>query len=280
MSRDPAQFISPMLAITAPMPFDSDEWWYEVKWDGYRALISYIEDLRVYSRHGANLLSRFPDLGQLRDIIPRGTVFDAELVAWFQGKPSFAALQRRESVPHLAMVFDCLYSHQKWHLHEPLHLRREYLQELIPDRQPMVVVSSGLVGQGRELLGEVVEKGLEGVMAKHMMSRYWPGHRVQAWQKFLALRRRWCAVRQVKRLADGHWQWWVGDPSSGSIAARVPAPSRWDPPTGLDHDLTWVSGLWAEIEYREETAGGKFRHARIRQWQNDKLGRDTDHPSQ
>ena len=29
----------PMLAVRRYLPFDDERWWFEVKWDGYRAIV-------------------------------------------------------------------------------------------------------------------------------------------------------------------------------------------------------------------------------------------------
>ncbi len=259
-----------MLAITAEQPFDSPDWWYEVKWDGYRALIHHHDRLRIYSRRGHDLLARYPELQSLEDVIPRHTIVDAELVAWVNGEPSFAALQRCLPVPHLVMAFDCLYSQHRWHLHKPFSQRRAELEDLVPSASKSLVVLTGVLGTGSHLLEAVRQHQLEGVMAKRMDSRYVPGTRVNTWQKFLVTRRQWFDAVAATPLRTGGWQWWIAEPPGGASIARLPAPPGWHPDAPIDANRGGLlpRPIAVEVEYRSRTEGGRLRHAGIRQWRN------------
>ncbi len=261
---DPSQFIAPMLAMTAERPFDSPDWWYEVKWDGYRALIHHQDRLKIFSRRGQDLLAQYPELQHLQDVIPHHTILDAELVAWVDGHPSFSALQRRLVVPHLIMAFDCLYSQQRWLLHEPFSQRRLELEALLPVPNEYLVVPSGVQGTGLNLLQAVKQQHLEGVVAKRLDSRYIPGKRVPSWQKFLITQRAWFETVAITRLKSGGWQWWIADTGGRPPIARLPAPAGWDRVPTEGHLLTHPIAV--QVEYRSRTEGGMLRHARIRQW--------------
>jgi ATP-dependent DNA ligase len=65
-----------MLSRTAPLPLGSG-WSYELKWDGFRAIVSTEDGLRVRSRRGWNMTEMLPELADL----PAGVVLDGELVA-------------------------------------------------------------------------------------------------------------------------------------------------------------------------------------------------------
>lgn len=271
MIRDPTKFIPPMLGVTADTPFDSEDWWFEIKWDGFRAIISHVNELKIFSRRGDNLLKWFPDLVQLQDILPKGMVVDAEVVAWQNGGPSFAALQSRRPVPHLAIAFDCLFSDGQWHLHEPFYRRREYLEQLPFQEHSLFIVSQGVIGHGNDLFQAARAAQLEGVMAKLRSSRYWPGKRVKYWQKFLSMHREWFVVSGIAKLPTGNWQWGLAEEADGPLVAKVMAPTDWNPEL-LDRN---ARALRVEVEFRERTKGGRLRHARIRQWQSN--GMEGDH---
>ena len=49
--------------------------------------------------------------------------------------------------------------------------------------QPRLVFSAGLVGAGRAFYRQVIDRQLEGVVAKRLSSRYLPGRRSEAWLK-------------------------------------------------------------------------------------------------
>ena len=84
----------PMLAIQAT-PFDAEDYLFEVKWDGVRALASVEQDSwSLWGRHGVDYTSRYPELAILRRL-PSGTVVDGELVALDQGRADLPALLRR-----------------------------------------------------------------------------------------------------------------------------------------------------------------------------------------
>jgi len=65
-----------MLSRSGPLP-NGPGWSFEVKWDGFRALVSTEDGLRARSRRGWNMTAALPELGGL----PKGLVLDAELVA-------------------------------------------------------------------------------------------------------------------------------------------------------------------------------------------------------
>ena len=99
----------PMLSRPGPLPHGRG-WSFEVKWDGFRALVSTEDGLRVRSRRGWNMTLALPELARL----PAGLVLDGELVAFNgQGDPHFPLLCRRvlnydRSVPVRLMIFDVL----------------------------------------------------------------------------------------------------------------------------------------------------------------------------
>ena len=61
--------IHPMLATSIDEPFDGDDWLFEIKWDGYRA-VAFIENgkVRLVSRNQNDLTPRYPELKDLPEI--------------------------------------------------------------------------------------------------------------------------------------------------------------------------------------------------------------------
>jgi len=55
----------PMLARTGPLP-SRGRWAYEVKWDGFRALVRAGDDFRVRSRRGWDMTALVPELKVFR----------------------------------------------------------------------------------------------------------------------------------------------------------------------------------------------------------------------
>src|SRR5436190_20256435 len=88
-------FIEPMLAKPGE-PFDSDEFLFEIKWDGFRA-ICYVAGgrYRLIGRRKSDFTAQFPELAPLSGL-PNGSVIDGEIVAMVNGKPDFATLLTRQ----------------------------------------------------------------------------------------------------------------------------------------------------------------------------------------
>src|SRR6266404_2557401 len=128
--------IEPMLARPVPKPPASQDYVYEVKWDGIRALISLDEgELRIQSRGGTDITKQFPEL-----LVPeeafRATsgLFDGEIVCLeTDGRPNFRnvihrmqqktenAIERaRAKYPAVCYLFDCLYLDGRAIVNEPL----------------------------------------------------------------------------------------------------------------------------------------------------------------
>ncbi|MEX1038170.1 MAG: non-homologous end-joining DNA ligase [Acidimicrobiia bacterium] len=188
-----------MLATRWQAPFDDPNWWFEVKWDGYRAVLSHDGQIRARSRRGIDLLEPFPELGTLP--IPEGVVLDGEIVAFDdEGRPSFDRIQKRTGVGGSGtgdrtavnyVVFDVLYQGGEIRTGEPYEDRQEILTGL--DLPSPLVVTEPTRGSGTALYEAVKARGIEGIVAKRSGSRYLPGRRSPDWRK-VSVRRRMRAV--------------------------------------------------------------------------------------
>ena len=189
-------FLRPMLARPS-RPFDSNQYLFEVKWDGIRAL-AFVDHTgyRLVSRHGQELTGAFPELTFLAGL-PPGTVLDGELVVFQQGRPQLSLVQgrkslqaahkirvRSETMPATYIVFDQLFDRHQSLLNQPLDDRRRILRETVArGADAGLVFSDGVIGAGEELYQQVISRQLEGVMAKRLESLYQPGRRSGAWLK-------------------------------------------------------------------------------------------------
>jgi len=84
-----------MLASDANRPPTGEQWAFEVKWDGVRALVQTgAGELRIASRGGENVTARYPELaGLAAELGERRVVLDGEIVAFEDsGRPSFQLL--------------------------------------------------------------------------------------------------------------------------------------------------------------------------------------------
>ena len=180
----------PMLAARGE-PFDSPEFLFEVKWNGVRALAARAEGhWQLWGRDLADYTLRYPELDILGRL-PSGTVLDGELVLLRKGVPDLEAMlarhqlvcpakirQHRQMQAVSYVLFDALYDEGRSLLAEPLYRRRQVLQQLLERlHEPRLVFSEGIVGFGQAFFEQAVAQGQEGIMAKHLASRYLPGRR-------------------------------------------------------------------------------------------------------
>ncbi len=196
MRRTLPSFIEPMLAKPSK-PFDSDDYLFEVKWDGTRALC-FVDSrgVRLMNRRRIDTSARYPDLSFLKQL-PKGTILDGEIIVMKGGMPDFAALQIRDQAqsarkiqmvarahPAIYVAFDLLYDKYKDITPQTLVERRERARKLIKTAaNPRLVMSEGVIGAGRAYFEEVVKRNMEGVVAKQLNSIYRPGKRTNAWLK-------------------------------------------------------------------------------------------------
>lgn len=181
----------PMLATRWPQPFDHPDWWFEVKWDGVRVIVAFDgADVSLRSRRGLRMDDIYPEFTRFR--FDRPTVVDGEIVALGEGgAPSFSLLQQRmnvrgakartlvDQVPLTLMAFDLLH-HGAPLVDEPIEDRWVRLGEIVP---PNMVVSPATREHGQAVFAAVVDRGLEGIVAKKAGSRYKPGTRAEEWRK-------------------------------------------------------------------------------------------------
>ena len=192
------EHIRPMLASAGRLPREDEDWAFEIKWDGVRALVyRRASELRIESRNLNDVSSRYPELralgGQLED---HEIVLDGEIVSFDEGgTPSFERLQRRMHVgspsaaEHLAreipvtlVIFDLLYLDRALTIDLPYSERRALLSELELNGSAWQMPPHH-VGDGRDFLSATAQHGLEGVVAKRLDSPYRPGERVRQWLK-------------------------------------------------------------------------------------------------
>jgi bifunctional non-homologous end joining protein LigD len=168
----------PMLLRSGAIP--SGDYAFEVKWDGFRALVSRNGDFTVRSRRGWNMTALLQDLSDL----PADTVFDGEIVAFENGHPHFPLVCDRllhgdRSVPLTYVIFDVLTLEGEPTLRLPYRERRQLLDGLKLGDGPWFVAET--FEDGEALFAAVCEQGLEGVVAKRQSQPYRPGER--AWVK-------------------------------------------------------------------------------------------------
>jgi DNA ligase D-like protein (predicted ligase)/DNA ligase D-like protein (predicted 3'-phosphoesterase) len=196
----PRSRFQPMLAATAPAPFSDDNWLFEIKWDGVRAIATVGTTVSLRSRNDKELAGHFPELSELLTLAP-GTVLDGEIVVMQGGKPDMQALLPRlqeatpgsSSAPVTYIVFDILRLGTDDLTRLPLTERRRILTSAVREGTH-VVISAPVEGKGEDYYRAAIAQGLEGVMAKRKDSPYEPGVRSGVWLKIRALKTCDCVI--------------------------------------------------------------------------------------
>jgi len=182
-----------MLAGSADSPFNGDDWLFEIKWDGIRAIAYINGDYSLLSRNNRDITAQFPELRELPRLAP-GTVLDGEIVAMAGGKPDIQALLPRVQAgtgkvpagagypPVTYIVFDILEADNKPLTSLPLTERKKILLERVKEGDH-VVISVPIDSNGVDYYNAAVKLGLEGVVAKRKSSPYESGIRSTNWLK-------------------------------------------------------------------------------------------------
>ena len=188
-----------MKASSAETPPVGDDWGYEIKWDGMRIIASLDADgVRLASSNGKDATSSFPELAALEEVVDGfdSLILDGEVVAIDEsGIPNFVRLQQRmhvtdradalrraSSVPVSYAIFDILALNGNDTMRLPFRDRRSLLEGIVGDGSHWRLTELHLHDPDA-LLATVVDRGLEGIMAKQLSSIYQPGKRPASWVK-------------------------------------------------------------------------------------------------
>ena len=311
--------VMPMLATLVSHPIEEEGWIYEVKWDGYRAL-GYMHNgvAEIRSRNNKVFTEKYyPIAGALRDW-GIDAIVDGELVVLLEkGIADFSSMQnwRSEADGHLVYyVFDLLWYDGRDLMNEPLHERREILEELIeklPAGSP-IKLSEQFDTSGKEFFALADKMGLEGIMAKRLDSIYVPDHRSKDWLKIKTEKRQEAviggytrnegtskpfsalllgiyegkrfvsmtpvgtgfSVKQQREILDRLKPLQI-DESPFDVAPEFNKPSRFRP-NPPPADVVWVKPeIVCEISYREKTPDGNIRHPSFKGIREDKKAKEV-----
>jgi bifunctional non-homologous end joining protein LigD len=300
-------FVQPMMAKIAEEPFDSPDWIFEVKLDGYRgvAVFDAAGKPHLWSRNGLPLEKKFPVIAKaLSTVKLRSTILDGEVVAVDKnGVPRFQFLQRYQkqpTAPTLYYVFDVLWYDGEDLTGRPIMDRRRVLEQII---KPAAGVQLGtyLEAEGRALFGLIKQKGMEGIIAKRKASIYRPGARTSDWLKIKARLQQEFVVggftegkgsrQRLGALLLGAYRngklHYFGHSGSGfsekgmDEALRRMNPlsidkSPFDNPPKVKEKIHWIKPkLVCEVEFAEITADEQLRQTTFLGWRDDKQPEDV-----
>lgn len=303
-----------MLATAGPLP-EGPDWAYELKWDGVRVLADVtVGALRLSSRSEQDVTAAYPELLGLADVC-EDALFDGEVVAFTDGRPSFAALQPRmhvrnatqarrlmASTPVTYLVFDLLRLYGVDLTERSYAERRATLERLELESAQWMV--SPAFDDGPATMQAGSEQGMEGVVAKRLTSRYRPGARTPEWVKVRFSHRQEFVVggwergtgertNRIGALVLGYYEndklvyaGQVGSGFSAADLARLSAllgPLRQDvwpfdtpPPPADSRDVEWCAPeMVVDVEFAEWTPGGRLRFPTFQGLRDDKDPREV-----
>lgn len=166
-------------------PFGHPDWFFELKYDGFRAL-AYVDGggAKLVSRRNLQY-RRFDDLAsQLSlEVNADDVVLDGEIVKLDDaGRPIFLDLMRRRG-PFCFVAFDLLAVNGRDVRNLSLVVRKRILREIVPKESRTILFAKHVARRGRELFAAVCEQDLEGVVAKWKDAPYNPAAVPLSWIK-------------------------------------------------------------------------------------------------
>jgi bifunctional non-homologous end joining protein LigD len=289
--------IEPMKAELGASPPAGDDWVFEVKWDGVRA-ICFVEQesIRLVSRTGHACEKQYPELSVIPHYLAaEQAILDGEIAALDEkGVARFELIQPRiaqsdpNAVAHLARsrpvvyyAFDLLYLNG-YDLRQAALVERKRLLESILTPGGGLRYSEHFPGPGEHMMQVAREAGLEGVMAKRAGSRY-ESRRSRDWLKLKIVQRQEfliCGFTAGERehfgalvlgVYDKGRLVWVGNVGTGFDQKTLAfLRGRLDPLTTpqtpfpdapkVGKDVTWVRPeLVVEVKFANWTGDGRLR---------------------
>jgi bifunctional non-homologous end joining protein LigD len=299
----------PALATADVKITRSDDWLFEIKYDGYRLMACKAgTEVRLYTRRAHDWTDRFRFVAECVARLPaRECVVDGEAcVLDDQGRPSFGALQdwlasvavgKPKAANLIYAAFDLLWIDGRDLRREPIEGRRELLEALVRGQKPPMTLSRTAVGKLSDLLAAAKAGGLEGLVAKRRGSPYIAGRSGQ-WVKMRFDKRQECAIVGYIPMAGtqddlGALLLGVVEPArpgvlmfAGRVGTGFDARMRRDLGARLNErrvedpalegaprikDARWVTpGLVCECAFSEWTREGSMRHPRFLGMRDDK----------
>jgi DNA ligase D-like protein (predicted ligase) len=199
--------IRPMLPARAPEPFDSKDHIFELMWGGVRAM-AFVRDaaMRIRGSNGLDLEPWFPELRYIPGMLEaREAILDGEIIVIDgEGSPAFDALRPRlhaiaaQTLPAeltkarkvtgqiCFQAFDLLWLDGRSMTDRPLWQRKNRLHNIIRPGDEFAAVDF-VDDEGIAFYEAVVQRKLEGVVAKEKNSVYTAGRRSPTWRAVRAL---------------------------------------------------------------------------------------------
>ena len=293
--------IAPQLVTLANTP-PRGAWLYEIKFDGYRMMARFDQDVRLFTRNGFDWTQRMPRLVKELETLKVGSAWiDGEVIVQDkEGRPVFQPLQSAFSSGKtdelIFFAFDLMYLNGLDMRSLPIEIRRERLGELIENTSlEHVRFSETLDVDPRHFLANVCKMEMEGIVGKRAGSPY-ASERNGNWIKVKCHHRQEFVVLGYTRAAAGIGSLLIGlHDDAGDLIYAGRVKSGFDsrilielrarlrpleraesllkdrPQLSKGLDVVWLEPeLVCEVKYAEITPSGKVRHAVFKGMREDK----------
>ena len=132
--------VTPMLCTLVDEPFSNENWLFEIKWDGYRAVATKHKDkIELYSRNHNSFMERYTPIAEAIRGLNHDIIFDGEIVVVDrEGHAHFEWLQNWHQAPHGVLqyhIFDILWIDGRDVRTMPLRSRKALLKAILPKIQ-------------------------------------------------------------------------------------------------------------------------------------------------
>ena len=189
----PPAFAQPQVATLVDDVPAGTSWIHEIKYDGYRLLISVGDGVATaFTRNGLDWSDKFKSLVKAAARLPAGSLIDGEAVALDDdGRPSFQLLQstlKGGGAPLAFYAFDLLVESGKDIRKLPNIERKERLAALLEGVPPPILYGDHIIGRGEEMFDAVCKSGGEGIISKKARATY-SGTRTRNWLKIKCIQR-------------------------------------------------------------------------------------------
>jgi bifunctional non-homologous end joining protein LigD len=294
--------LKPQLATLVDDVPTGEDWLYEIKYDGYRAL-AWLDGgkVRIASRSGQDWTRQFqPVASALEHVRARTALFDGEIAYVMEdGRTDFQKLQnalsRKGDTSRLVyFVFDLLHYDGVDLTEEPLIERKDKLRTLLAGEEPPLKLGDHMRGDGKELLAQVCKLGLEGIIGKRASRPYRAG-RSPEWVKVKCQKRQEMVIigatapkgarsgigALLLAVHEGHGYRYAGKVGTGFSAAsladltkrvaalEIPEPAAKGAPR--IKGARWVRPeLVCQVRFTEWTRDGVLRHPSFEGLREDK----------
>jgi bifunctional non-homologous end joining protein LigD len=305
--RKLSTFIEPMKAQLTDQPaFDSPDWLFEIKWDGYRAIAEINKSgNKLYSRNGLTFDKAYPKVFEGLTSITKSAIIDGEIVVFDEsGRPNFQKLQNYQNKDKYLIqffVFDIIKLEGKSLTSLTLVERKQILKDFLPDSN-VIRYCDHVEDEGKMLFKEMQKMNLEGMIAKRKKSKYLIGTRSSDWLKIKNVQSQEAiivgftdpkgsrqyfgslliAIRNKNKLISiGNVGTGFNDKSlkdlHGKLKKLIRKTSPLDVPVKEAPDITWVEPeLVCNIKFTEITDDGSARHPVFQGLRVDKEAKEVE----